>query len=57
MLGNRNDCVHRCLPVVLVMLPFAVVTTAGHYHILDHVYKCTCWYGVYDVLILIVYNN
>ena len=34
----------RFSPIVLVMLPFTIITNTGHFHILDHVYKCTCWF-------------
>ena len=33
----------RLLPIVVIMVPFAIIATTGHFPILSHVYKCTCW--------------
>ena len=33
----------RFLPIVVIMVPFAIIATTGHFPILSHVYKCTCW--------------
>ena len=33
----------RLLPVVVIMVPFAIITKTGHFPILNHVYQCTCW--------------
>ncbi len=35
--------VHRLLPVVMVMVPFAFLVNVNEYDILNHVSECTCW--------------